>query len=149
MNWYQSWWFIILMMLFMPIVGFILLFSSPHEKWKKILVGVIAALCIALSYLGYGIGNIFSGIGDMFDTPVDKSLTKEEYIEKCETVTPEQIHRSADYFEDEFVCVELRVINKATYMDDNYNEKDYVCYRCRGTDGGTYVIVIRDWIPRR
>lgn len=142
LNWYYSWWFIILMTLFMPIVGIILLITSHHDTWKKVLFGVIAALYMIGSFFGFG--RIFSGISDIFDSPVDKSLTREEYVEKCEGVTPEEICRSIDGYEDKFLCVKVRVIEKVTYLDKNYNEKNYVCYLCEDVAGGEYKLVIRD-----
>ena len=141
LNWYYSWWFILLMMFIFPIVGIILLITSHHDTWKKVLFGVIAALYMIGSFFGFG--RIFSGISDIFDSPVDKSLTREEYVEKCEGVTPEEICRSTDGYEDEFMCVELRVIEKVTYID-GYTEKNYVCYLCEAVDGGEYKIVVRD-----
>ena len=44
--WYHSWLFIILMLCFMPIVGIILLCTSPHKlRWK-----IIVAVSVAVSY---------------------------------------------------------------------------------------------------
>lgn len=141
LNWYYSWWFIILMMFIFPIVGIILLITSHHDTWKKVLFGVIAALYMIGSFFGFG--RIFSGISDMFTSPVDKSLTREEYVAACEDVTADQVCRAADGLEDKFVRIKLRVIEKVTYVD-GYYDKDYVCYLCEAVDGGEYRIVIRD-----
>ena len=35
-EWYHSWWFIAIMLWFMPVIGIILLATSPHKKWIKI-----------------------------------------------------------------------------------------------------------------
>ncbi len=51
-EWYHSWWFIALMLLWVPIAGIILLVTSPHKKWLKIL---LVALCIVYSL---GLGNL-------------------------------------------------------------------------------------------
>ena len=130
------------MMFIFPLVGIILLITSHHDTWKKVLFGVIAALYMIGSFFGFG--RIFSGISDIFGSPVDKSLTREEYVEKCEGVTPEEICRSTDGYEDKFLCVKVRVIEKVTYLDKNYNEKNYVCYLCEDVAGGEYKLVIRD-----
>jgi hypothetical protein len=142
LNWYYSWWFIILMMFIFPLVGIVLLITSHHDTWKKVLFGVIAAVYIL--FTTFGVGRFFSGFSDMFGSPVDKSLTREEYVAQCEAVTPEQICRSIDGYEDKFLCVKVRVIEKVTYLDKNYNEKDYVCYLCEDVAGEEYKLVIRD-----
>lgn len=40
-EWYHSWWFIVLMMIFMPIAGIVLLITSPHRTRSKIIFAVI------------------------------------------------------------------------------------------------------------
>ena len=40
-EWYHSWWFIILMMIFMPIAGIVLLVTSPHKTRSKVIFAVI------------------------------------------------------------------------------------------------------------
>lgn len=40
-EWYHSWWFIVLMMIFMPIAGIVLLITSPHRTRSKIIFVVI------------------------------------------------------------------------------------------------------------
>ena len=141
-QWYHSWWFIAIMMLLLPIVGIILLVTSPHKKWQKILFVAIAVVYTIFST--FGIGNIISGIADMWDTPVEESLTKEEYIARCEDISVEQLCRSADGYEEKFVSVRLKIVGKATYLDSYYNEKDYVCYLCEAEDGSQYKIILRD-----
>ena len=141
-DWYHSWWFIVIMMFFFPLVGIILLITSPHETWKKTVFVAVAVLYMVISF--FGIGNIISGISDLWSSPVDDSLTKEEYISTCESVTAEQFYRSADGYKDDFVSVKLRVIKKVTYIDKHYTEKDYVCYLCEAEDGSEFKLVIRD-----
>ena len=45
-EWYHSWWFIVLMLLWVPLGGIILLITSPHKTRLKIL---LIALCIVYS----------------------------------------------------------------------------------------------------
>ena len=40
-EWYHSWWFIVLMMIFIPIAGIVLLITSPHRTRSKIIFVVI------------------------------------------------------------------------------------------------------------
>ncbi len=144
-DWYHSWWFIVIMMLFFPLVGIILLITSPHERWKKILFAVLAAVYMGISTYGFwGIGNLISNVTDLWSSPVDDSLTKEEYVAKCETVSAEQFYRMSDRYEGQFVSVKLKVVTRVTYVADGYYEKDYVCYLCEGEDGSDYKIVVRD-----
>ena len=43
-SWYHSWWFILVMMLVMPIAGIILLLTSPHRTLWKVLVTIVVVL---------------------------------------------------------------------------------------------------------
>lgn len=141
-DWYHSWWFIALMTFLFPLIGIILLITSPHDKWKKILIVAIAVIYMFISFIG--IGSIISGLTKMWDKPVDDSLTKEEYISRCEAVTPERFYRSADGYEDKFVSMELQVIAKVTHYDDFYTEDDENYYLCEAVGGSDYRIIIRD-----
>ena len=141
-EWYHSWWFIAIMMVFMPLVGIVLLITSPHKTWKKVLFVSIAVIYSIVSF--FGIGSIISGFTDMFDSPVDASITREEYVSRCEEITSEQFYRAADGYEGKFVCMTLKVGKKVTYTDTYYNDKDYTCYLCYGTDGNEYRIIVCD-----
>ncbi len=137
-EWYHSWWFILIMLFIFPIVGICLLVTSPHKKWAKILFGVLFALyTVGISYGGFGlIAGLFEG------SPVDDSLTYEEYVAACETVDPETYYRTADDFEDKFVAIDLRVVKKITAFDDNYT--DYITYYLCTSADGRYEILVRD-----
>ena len=43
-SWYHTWWFIAIMLLFFPLMGAILLITSPYERWKKILFVALAVV---------------------------------------------------------------------------------------------------------
>ena len=67
--WYHTWWFILLMLWFMPIVGVILLCTCPCRKWLKItIIAAIVLVPIVLS----GIIGLFM----MNDHPVYRSLSQ-------------------------------------------------------------------------
>ena len=138
-EWYHSWWFITLMVLFLPIVGIILLFTSPHKKWQKILFVAIAVVYLAISTIG--IGTIIS----MFEKPVNTSLSREEYIAECEVVSPERIYRSFDAYEDKYVTLDLKIIEEVEYYDGPYYSGD-AYYLCEAEGGSSYKIIIRDCI---
>ena len=138
-QWYHSWWFIVLMMFIMPIAGIILLLTSPHEKWKKLLLVGIAVLYMAVSTFGF---MIVPYLTDLFDKPVDTSLSREEYLAACQSVNAETLHRSPNVYEDEFVTITLTVMERAESYD--YSATERVYYICRATDGSELTVIIRD-----
>ena len=139
-SWYHSWWFLGFMLFLLPAVGIILLLTSPHKKWAKVLLTIVASIYLLLSSIG--IGTVLSRIEDLWDNPVDDSLSKAEYLAKCEEVTPEQFYRSAD--KGRFVCVKLRVVEKVTCVDRFYNDMEYACYLCEAEGGSSYQLIVRD-----
>lgn len=122
-EWYHSWWFIILMMFFMPIVGIILLATSPHKRSSKITFIVIA--CVYLLISSIGIGNIIGAF--LQGEPVDTSLSREEYIGKCQAVTPEEYYRHFKRYEDKFVAVTLKISSVGYYDGGGQYLTYYVC----------------------
>lgn len=139
-EWYHSWWFIALMMVVFPIVGIILLATSPHKKWIKILV-----ICLAVSYMlfsSFGVGPLISKVSSLLDNPVNTRLSESEYIASCETVDPEEFYRSYGFYEDKFVSMELTVLCKAEGYTGYYNKNTY--YVCVAEEGADYYIIIRD-----
>ena len=142
-EWYHSWWFIVIMMFIFPLVGIALLVTSPHQKSKKIIFCCIAAAYMVLSTIG--IGAIISMVGNVFDRPVDTSLTKDEYISACEEVSAEEFYRSPDAYKGEFVKMTLTVEGSATYYNDGfYYTEDDGYYICRTADGGSIRLILRD-----
>ena len=140
-DWYHSWWFIVIMMFIFPIAGIILLITSPHEKWKKTLFVAIAVVYMIVSF--FGIGNIIARVTGLFEKPVDTSLTREEYVAACSELDAESFYRAADGYEDEFVTMTLRVVGRASYVDDDYYS-DNVYYICEAAEGSTCKIIVRD-----
>lgn len=141
-SWYHSWWFIVLMMIFSKIIAAVLIITSPHEKWKKAVALFVTAVLMLVSIIG--VGSIISGISDIFDEPVNDTVSKNEYISMCEDITAEQFYRSADGYDGDYVKVRLQIIEQVTYVDKYYNDKDYVCYLCEAESGSSYRFVIRD-----
>lgn len=142
-DWYHRWWFIILMLFFMPVIGLILLATSPHKKPVKITVAVIAVVYAFSSYFGLG-SIIYNKLNNAFNSPVDTSLTREEYIEKCTPISAQDYYRATAEYEEEFVAVELTVKEKFIDEAAYYTESDYTdCYVC-DCAGSEYEIIIRD-----
>ena len=40
--------------------------------------------------------------------------------------------------------MKLRIIEKVTYVDSFYNDKDFLCYLCEAEDGSEFRIAVRD-----
>ena len=61
-EWYHSWWFIAVMLFLFPLIGIVLLATSPHKGWKK---GVFIALAIIYGIVStFGFSGLFSRITD-------------------------------------------------------------------------------------
>ena len=136
-SWYHSWWCIILALIFMPILGIILLVTSPHKKSQKLIVVAVGVAWILLSTFGL---SALSGIMGLFDKPVDTSLSREEYIARCESISAESYYRYADRYEDEFLTMTLTVTERFT-DPEGYKYTTY--YLCSDLEGKC-VIMIRD-----
>ena len=146
-DWYHKWWFIAIMMFMFPIVGIILLATSPHNKVLKIAVIAIAVIYLVLPFTGImDIGGLIKGY---LDKPVDSSLSYEEYTAKCESIDIGLYYRNPGDHKDKFVKAELTVTKiiydtMGEYEGSRYN--DY--YKCKGTgsDGKEYEIIIRECV---
>lgn len=137
-EWYHSWWCIILALIVAPVIGIVLLFTSPHKRSQKIIFSTVAVALWFVSTFGIG---FLSNLGDVFDKPVDTSLDRGEYIAACETVTPETYYRSAAGYTDKFVTVTLTVEEKITTDEGKYA----TYYVCRDADD-KFEILVRDCV---
>jgi len=144
-NWYHSWWFMALMLFIFPLIAIILLATSPYKKKHKIIAFVIAFIYLIIST--FGIGNILGMIDRAFNSPVDTSLSREEYIAACEEITPESFYRGAVSYKEKFVSLTLTVKQKLTDSNGYYsNEKYTTYYVCYAENGAEYEILVRDCI---
>lgn len=142
-EWYHSWWFIILTMLLgLPIIGIILLITSPHSTRSKVVfvsVGVLLSIIFT-----FGLSGIIGRITSIFEKPVDTSMTRAEYVSACKILDPESYYRAAGDYEDEFISVKLKVVARITDSDAEYNgDKHPTYYICTSVDGGEYEILVR------
>lgn len=144
-NWYHSWWFMALMLFIFPLIAIILLATSPYKKKHKIIAFIIAGLYLIIST--FGIGNILGLIDRAFNSPVDTSLSKEEYIAACEETTPEAFYRSSAGYNGKFVSFTLIIEQKLVDSNGYYNNEEYTTYYiCSAEDGAEYEILVRDCI---
>lgn len=132
-EWYHSWWFILLMFYFMPIVGLILFFTSPHPRKTKIIVGCVAVgIYLLFTAIGY------AWISGYFDkAPVNDRISREKYEERCEDMSVEQFYRT-NPDEGRYVTMEVEVLERRT---DWYGD---VYYLCQAKGGSRARIYLRD-----
>lgn len=145
-EWYHSWWFIILVGFFSPIISIILLITSPHKKSTKIIVIVIAVIYFFVSMFGLGIINRLT---NLFDKPVDTSLSREEYMSVCETVSPEEYYRTVGSYDEKFVSMTLTVSECITDTEGFFNQEQYTTYYICSDADGRFTILVRDCIQGR
>ena len=143
-DWYHHWWFIILMLFVFPIVGIILLATSPHKKPIKVVVITVAVIYLFVS--SYGVSNLVGQFTSLFDKPVNTSLSKDEYIALCDDISPKEFYRAAENYKDKFVSMTLTVSNKFTDNQGYYNGNYTLYYICHDANGGEFEIMLRDCI---
>lgn len=142
-EWYHRWWFIILILIPFPIIGIILLLTSPHKKGAKIAVFTVAIVYTILSSIG--IGSVVQSLVNLWSDPVDTSLSRADYVAACEAVEAEDYFRYAESYQERFVSVELTVKERFVDMDGYYQNEEYTTYYiCEAIDGSTVEIMIRD-----
>lgn len=136
--WYHSWWFILIMMFWMPPAGIVLLITSPYRTRWKVLFCTIGAVFFAIEYLGVG----SRLLKYLLDKPyVNDKLSETEYKEKCEAVTPERYYRNgADEGYFTMTLTVKRVLANAT--GDSYDSATY--YLCQDPDNPSIEILVMD-----
>ncbi|MBE6558113.1 MAG: hypothetical protein E7661_03770 [Ruminococcaceae bacterium] len=135
--WYHTWWFILIMMFAMPVVGIILFFSSPYSKTIKIIGAVLGILYFVFIYLGVGwmlLDMVFS------EDLVNDKISREAYVARCDDMSPEEYHRDA-YNEGNYVTMELTVASVYTEAGDYYGDRYYLC---RDQSGGDLYVLLLD-----
>ena len=143
-NWYHSTWFIILMMFVFPVVAFILAATTPHKKSAKIALSVAAAVFAIVSY--FGVDYIAGSLKNYFEAPVETSVTREEYIDRCVSVRAEEFYRSSENYAEEFISVKVKIIARITDVDAEYEYNKYpIYYVCTAAEGtGEYYFLVRN-----
>ena len=149
-EWYHSWWFIILMLILFPLVGVILLITSPHKKSYK--VALISA-CVIYTLVGsIGLGNIIPIFVNTFDPPVNTKLSFEEYAAKCVEVDAEDYFREPDKYKGQYIKMTVRITGRDIIeYDCKYGDKYSRFYTAGNSDDPSLVILVRDCMqsPRK
>lgn len=140
-EWYHSWWCIVLALLFFWPAGLVLLITSPHKKWKKVLF-VVGGVCYGIVST-FGLGNLLGGIAGLWEKPVDTKLSRDEYVAACETMSAEDYYRLSEQYTEKFVSVNVTVKAKITDADGRYGQKYTTYYLCTNEEQ-TVELLIRD-----
>lgn len=140
-EWYHSWWFILIMLVIFPLVGIILLFTSPHKVSRKIVLACIAGLYTVLISWG-----VLFQLFDRSEDLVDTSMSLQEMVLACEKLTPEQFYRSSAEYAEKYVTTTLTVSARLTEVEYDYrgNAQPIVYYLCTYGEQEEYQILIRD-----
>ena len=118
--WYHSWFFIILMMFVMPIVGIILLCTSPYRLRTKIIVvaSIVAGILILTLVIVPLIMNaqvflLALGLSFLDDMPpVDSTITQEEYMSRCYEPESEDFYRNPGKYDGEYIKISVVIKEK-------------------------------------
>ena len=131
-NWYHSWWFILLMLYFMPIVGIILFFTSPHSKKAKII-----AVAVVLGLYALSAGLLYGWMWWMMNkAPVNDDISRSAYTEQCEDMSVEEFYRA--------VPEKGRYVTLAVQVLERHTEGETVYYLCTAQNGGSAKILLCD-----
>lgn len=144
-EWYHSWWFIVLAMVFMPMIGLVLLITSPHPKKQKIIF--VAAALLYTVLVSWGVGGMLIGmLRGQFSHPVDTGMPRDAYIAACEVTDAEAYYRTADSRVGQKVAVTLTVREAVTDVEGSYSHDRYPNYYLCSDAEQTFVILVRDCV---
>lgn len=146
--WYHTWLCIILCLITMPILGIILLCTSPYRTRTKILVIVcILAGSLLLTFvIPVATHLLFLQYLNQSEAPLaDTSLNAEEYAEKCTEISAEAFYRNAENYEKEYLTMEIRILSRVTDVQ-NATDTYSTYYICEDASNPSVQILIRDCI---
>lgn len=130
--WYHSWWFILIMMFWMPPVGIALLCASPYRTRWKVVACVAGALYAFFFY--FGLGNLLlNGCAD--ESYINTDLSEEEYKATCEAIEPKEYYRQNAT--EGYYTMELIVVRRLASVDET-------CYLCRDPKDPTVELLLVD-----
>lgn len=141
--WYHSWWFILIMTLWMPPVGFVLFLTSPYRTRWKVIFCVVGALYTFFFYFGMG-EILLNGCAD--ESYINTDLSEEEYKATCEAVEPEDYYRSGAT--EGYFTMELTVVRCIASIDV-YEAPYYLCRDPRNPSVELLLLDCREGDARR
>ena len=133
---YHTWWFILIAFLFSRLAGVVLFLTSPYSKKAKI----ITVSAVVGAYVLLGVVTLLStGLWEVFfpKSPVNDDISRAEYVQLCESMTPEEFFRNAGQ-EGKYVTMDLEV----TYINAS---DDMTVYECYGIGGDSVVVCVVDY----
>ena len=120
--WYHSAWFIALMFFTVPILGFILMWSSHWKTHWKIII-TVAILLPYLIMAIFGIVVQFTGkLHAPTNLPINLEMSESDYRETCHKIDAEALYRNSKEYVGEYVAMECTVDEAASngyYTDDD------------------------------
>ncbi len=144
---YHEWWVIIIALIFSRILGLVLLFSSPHKRSSKLLVFVLTIIyTVAISW--GGVFYLLTWFGRSNEPPVNDDIPKEEYLQTCQAVDPDDFYRDPDTYKDEYINMTLRIREIALSYADEYDVEGSIYYICSpaNDEAGERIILVRNCI---
>ena len=140
--WYHTWWFILIMMFVMPVVGVILFFTSPYSKAIKIIGAVVGIAYFLLIYMGglWQIIGLLTAEGDL----VNDNISQAEYVEKCEDMNVVDFYRAGDGSEGDYVTMKVVVKERFSDWYTSYDKEPALYYVCYDKANPDVVILVRD-----
>ncbi|MBO7274529.1 MAG: hypothetical protein J6V22_06705 [Clostridia bacterium] len=131
--WYYSAWFIVLMLIFVPIVGLILMWNSHWKThWKAIATGALVFFYLFGGIIGGFVMNLFYDFNNT-EPAINLEMSEADYKTACSVPNAEALYRNCNAHKGYYLCMELTVgeISDTYYYDseDNYGEANvYLCY---------------------
>ena len=144
-EWYHSWWVIALALIFSPLIGIVLLITSPHKKRHKAIFVAIAVVYTVLVSYGMG-GKLIGMVQNRLDPPVNTALSMQDYIAACETLDAQTFYRDAEAYTGKQVAVTLTVRSSFTDPETVYGSDVERRYYLCSDDGETFTVLVRDCV---
>jgi hypothetical protein len=146
--WYHTWLCIILCLFMMPILGIVLLCTSPHRTRTKVLVVVciLAGSLLMTLILPLATHFLFAGLLGTGDAAlVDSSLSQAEYLEKCNATSANDFYRSTDAYDGKYLRLELEILDRITDVQAPGSAYS-TYYVCKGAEDSDLRILVRDCV---
>ena len=132
--WYYSAWFIVLMLIFAPIVGIVLMWNSHWKKhWKIIVTVAIVLFHFFGAYLIGFVDTLFMGLRGEPEPPVNLELSEVDYRAACTTLDAEALYRNSKDYVGRYVRMECTVTGVASsyYYTQEYEYFTADVYLCK------------------
>ena len=145
-EWYHSFWFIALALAFMPLIGIVLLITSPHKTKHKVIFVAAAALYTVLVTYGVG-GLLWRYAVNLYDN-AGAPVTAEDYAAEATAVSAEQFYRMTGDYTGVRISLALTVAERITDVSADGYGMHPTYYLCTDEEGRVSILVhARDDAP--